>query len=332
MTWAPFSSGQTTLRASGGIFHGWLSPLVVEQTVRFDGARQQEVLIVNPPYPNPGAVSAQSPTNVYRVGDSYRLGQNFRVAWGIDHVFSPRLRVSVLHSYLHQNHQPRGRNLNAPVNGARPDSALGNVIEAVTDAAIRRYDLSVTMQASMARQPPGRLRDWRQLSVRANYGRTDARSNANGPFGAPPSGTLETEWGPGAIDNPYRLSLALVSNQIPNLTSTVSVDAADGSVYTETTGTDDNADGILSDRPLGIGLRGLRTSRHASVNLVTQYSWLFPQTSGRQPRLNLSVSVQNLFNRSNFVGFSGAGKSPYFRKPTAIANPRRVELSTTVSF
>src|SRR5207244_11288112 len=43
ITWAPFASGQTTLRGSAGIFYDWLATNTYEQTLRVDGVRQQEL-------------------------------------------------------------------------------------------------------------------------------------------------------------------------------------------------------------------------------------------------------------------------------------------------
>ena len=53
VTWAPFASGQTTLRSSWGLFYDWLPTNTYEQTLRVDGFRQQEMDIVNPAYPDP---------------------------------------------------------------------------------------------------------------------------------------------------------------------------------------------------------------------------------------------------------------------------------------
>ena len=54
VTWSPGKSGKWTLRGSAGIFYDWLSTSIYEQTLRIDGVRQQEINIVDPPYPDPG--------------------------------------------------------------------------------------------------------------------------------------------------------------------------------------------------------------------------------------------------------------------------------------
>ncbi len=56
VSWAPFKSGKTSLRASAGIFYDWLSASVYEQSLRFDGFRQQELNIASPSFPDPGTV------------------------------------------------------------------------------------------------------------------------------------------------------------------------------------------------------------------------------------------------------------------------------------
>src|SRR5205085_841748 len=54
VTWAPFKSGRTTLRASAGVFYDWLGQATLEQSIRVDGTHEQEQNIVNPSFPDPG--------------------------------------------------------------------------------------------------------------------------------------------------------------------------------------------------------------------------------------------------------------------------------------
>ena len=51
--------------------------------------------------------------------------------------FSHGLSFNVNYTYRRGLHVLRGRNLNAPVNGVRPDAAFANVVEVVNDAAQR---------------------------------------------------------------------------------------------------------------------------------------------------------------------------------------------------
>ena len=67
ITWAPFKNGKTTLRGSWGIFYDWLTTNTIEQTLRLDGFRQQELNISNPSFPDPGlGHSAHQPVPVRR--------------------------------------------------------------------------------------------------------------------------------------------------------------------------------------------------------------------------------------------------------------------------
>src|SRR5262249_35187054 len=147
VTWAPFKSGTTTLRLSGGIFHGWLDPGIWWNTVRSDSQHQKDIIISNPSYPDPGSAAAQVPANTYLLGN-YKLNKNQRYSAGIDHRFSPRIGVNVLYNYYNQAQLPRGKNLNPLVNGVRLDPTLGNVIQTVTDAQLLRHELYVNFNLS----------------------------------------------------------------------------------------------------------------------------------------------------------------------------------------
>jgi len=53
VTWSPFRSGKTTVRAGAGIFFDWLEAQTYEQAVQLDGTHQQVETIVQPGYPDP---------------------------------------------------------------------------------------------------------------------------------------------------------------------------------------------------------------------------------------------------------------------------------------
>lgn len=342
VTWAPFKSGKTTLRASAGTFHGWLSTYVLAQSIRLDGNHQRQLLIANPTYPNlPDLSSGTSlPATKYEIG-SYQLQANVRYSSGIDHAFSPRLRMSVLYNYIHQKRIPRGQDLNPLLNGERPDPAFGSIVATVTDAQIRRHELYTTFNFNLAPQGGGantKLFDWRRVTAVGSYSWIRARRNAEQAFSVPPSGTLDTEWGPGPADQPYRINASINSAQIRNLAVNFNVSLNAGQVYTETTGFDDNGDGFFNDRPAGVGLNSLRQPGRETVGLRLSYTLPFGTTAAPDApsryKPSVFVSVNNLTNHTNYTGYSGmmsAGPT-VFMQPTAVSGTRSVTTGMSMSF
>jgi hypothetical protein len=340
-TWSPSKSGHTTIRFSAGIFYWYMEMArVYEQTLRFDGNHQQQVIVLNPSYPDPGAVEGLPP-NKYVLGD-YSLQRNLRYSAGVDHRFSPRFRVNVLYAYVHQFELWRGENLNAPVNGVRPNPDFANIVQTLTDGTTRRHDVTVSLNLSLFTPSPAANNarvNWRRLSVSAGYGTVHAFNNSDGPFTPPPSGTLDTEWGPGPGDLAYRLNVSLTSTQIRNLNVNLGWNTSAGQPYNETTGIDDNQDGFLNDRPAGIGLRSLRTTGNSTLNLrvncnLTRGGAAGPAAGaqGRRYRVGLSFSVQNLTNHANYGGYSGVVTSSTFLQPTYVTNPRRADVGVNIGF
>jgi hypothetical protein len=339
VTWAPTSSGKTTLRGSAGIFHSFLPPFAIEQTLRVDGKSQRELIILNPSYPNPNIDSAFLPaSNKYVIGN-FDLARNVRYSAGMDQVLSRRVRMNLLYNYIHLQQQPRGRNLNVPVDGIRPDPTLANVIELVTDTQIRRHEVYVNSTITLAPQTPALQQarfNWRRLSMNAGYSFIHARNNSNGFFAVPPTGNVEDDWGPGPADSPYRVQLLLTSTQLKNFTANLNWNANSGGVYTETTGFDDNHDGLINDRPVGVGLRSLRGAGQMNVNARVMYSFMLGGgAQGGGPsryRLNAFVTIQNLTNHQNLGGYSGVMTSPFFKQPTLSFNPRSVNMGVSMNF
>ncbi|HKY20788.1 MAG TPA: TonB-dependent receptor [Vicinamibacterales bacterium] len=339
LTWAPTPGGKTTLRASAGIFHNFLPWGTYEQTVRVDGVRQREMVIRNPSYPDPGTEGVVPPANKYILGD-YPLPENIRYSAGIDQAFSPRFKVNALYNYIRQTRMARGRNLNPLVNGVRPDPNFANIIETVTDATLLRHELFINGNVGLAPPAPALNRarwNWKRVSGTWTYQWIRARRNAVSAFDVPPTGSLDDQWGNGPGDLPYWLSVNVNSTQLRNLNVGVTWQANDGYPYMLTTGLDNNADGIINDRPAGVGVWSLRGTPQSTVSSRIAYTLTpgsppgAPQASIRY-RMVLFMNVNNLTNRANYSGFSGVETSPFFMRARSVNNPRRIDFGMNVNF
>jgi hypothetical protein len=360
VTWSPFASGATTLRSSWGIFYDWLQNNTIEQTVRVDGFRQQELDIFNPSFPDVPVFGSAPPANRYLLGDGLRLPRSTRVSAGIDQRLASRLNSTVTYSYTRGSTVLRGLNLNAPAGVAgRPDPLFGNVIAVASDAASRQHQLQVNVTAN-----PGALLpavnaprfDWRRATLFVNYTLATLENNTDGPFGVPATGDLAQEWGPGPGDVRNRLNIQFNNQVVRNLLVSFNVSANSGTPYSIRTGRDDNGDLIFNDRPAGVGRNTGRAAWQWTINPAVAYAWTFGSRAVALPpgvtviagggvptvqnfaqdnaryRLQLFVQVQNLTNRANYAGYSGTLTSPFFGRPTAVSGTRKVDVGMNLTF
>ena len=354
LTWAPGKNGRTTIRTSWGVFYNWLGSNVYEQTLRVNGVRQQEINIVNPTYPELTGDVALNRTNKYLLGD-LKMERIYRYSAAVDRTLTPKLRTSMTFSIGRYNHQLRGVNLNAPVNGVRPDPAFANVIEVASDASMHTVDIVPDVSINFA----GGVRNadrarWNPLRtvIRFNYRYRRAHNNTDGAFSVSPSGSLDDQWSYASSDTRHRMRGSFSTQALRNLNAQFSWDANSGAPYTITTGTDDNGDSIFNDRPLLTPRNGARLPWRSTFS--TNVSYTIPigtaggegrgapgggrggppgrGAGGRQKGITFNVSVNNLTNRANYSGFSGVMTSPYFMQATSVSNPRQVDVSLRFNF
>jgi hypothetical protein len=363
INWAPFKSGRTTIRASWGIFYDWFSTSTYEQTLRVDGYRQQEINILNPSYPDPGEPGDVVPTNRYLMGEDLNLARTNRLSAGVSQTVTPRIRVNATYAYTNWLGLYRGEDINAPINGVRPDPRFSNVIQILDDGASRNHSLSTSLNVALATQSPALQQarfNWRRGSVNVNYTLARQRSNSDGAFSVPFSGSPDGEWGPANNDVRHRLNLGLNSQALKNMNLFLSLNYSSASPYTIRTGIDDNGDLIFNDRPLGVGRNTERGDGIMNVNANASYTIPLgkrPPTPPSGPsgpttimagdrvvvmgppgggaaryRITFSVNVQNLTNHVNHTGWNGTMTSPFFRQSTSVGNPRKMDLGVSFSF
>jgi hypothetical protein len=355
LTWSPLRSGRTTVRGGFGSFTDWLGVSTYEQTIRLDGFRQRELNIVNPQYPDPGAAGAAPATNRYLIDGELQLPESVGLNLGVDQALTASLRVSATYTHRRGSGQLRGRNLNAPVGGVRPDLAFGNVLMAIGDASARAH--LVNVGATLM------LLNWHRTFFAANYTRSLSESNSLGPFSPPASGDdddLDADWG--ATSPAHRFGGAFNTQPFANFGVSINARAQSGTPYNVTTGFDDNGDGLFTDRPAGEPRNGARGPWQWDLGARLSYALGFgtrPQAGpgggqtvimiggggGGMPaggftggaaekryRVEFYVAAQNLTNHHNYIGHSGVRISPFFGQPTNVLNPRKVEVGMRFGF
>ncbi len=361
ITWAPFKNGKTTLRASFGVFYDWLAASIYEQTLRVDGRRQQELNIPFPSYPDPGNIGIVSASNRYLLDGDMGMVRNVRLSLGVDHRLNQRVRFGATYSDTRSTGVLRGHNLNSPVNGIRPDPEFNNVVEVVPDGRLDTRTLSTNFGINIVPPTPAMQKqrfNWRRGGFNGGYTLTRARNNSDGPFSLPATGDLLNEWGPASSDVRHRLNAGINSQWLRNLNVFVNINAQSAPPYTIRTGRDDNGDQVFNDRPAGIGRNSARGSGQFWVQGNFNYTVPIGKKKVAAPpgimirqegmgsfsvmqapvqdtpkfRLNFTVNVQNMINRTNYISYDGTLTSLFYGHPTTAGAPRKVMFGMGFNF
>jgi hypothetical protein len=327
--WSPQHVPHTTFHLGAGIFYGWLLPNDLEQAVRVDGVHQQDLLIVNPGYPNPtaGTAAVVLPSGRYLLAPDLTLPRIFRSSIGVDHTHG----ALTLHvDFAHQSADAfRGDNLNAPdENGVRPDAQFGNSIQVESTGRSRLNALTTSVSYNDQK---------RGTFLRLNYTLGFSSDNTDGGLFVPADPRrLDADWGPSATDSRHRISGTFSYPLFGRrLAASTYWQFSSALPYTVTTGVDSNGDGIFNERPDGVG-------RNASRGFAQFYQgahigWNIPKgvaPPGVQAKYRMQIWIEgdNLWNRVNRNMISGVLTSPYFGQAIAASQPRRLYfgVSTTL--
>jgi hypothetical protein len=283
---------------------------------------------------------------------------------GIERALVENLMFQTSYTRIRGRNQLRSRNVNAPdASGVRPEPDVGTVtqIESSGRSAIDRLNVNVRY----------RIPD-RRAFLNVNYTWSNANNHADNPL-ALPANSLNPwlEWGPSSQDIHHRVNAMVNVPLRYGIRASVSGSAQSAAPYTIITGTDDNGDGVVNDRPAGVGRNSARGAPRYEMSVRVSRGFgfggdrdgaagpggdgpviinrpvgdgtgggpaggggFFGDSGAGNERFRVEFYVQgfNVLNRTNFVNFSGNLRSPFFGTPTSAAQARRLEVGMQFRF
>jgi hypothetical protein len=326
---------------------------IEEETIRLArGSTEQEIIILDPGYPDPYgqglATTEQEPPTQLVLAATAELPRFARTSVGVDHELRPGWRIGLDGFYQHSSNEFRVIDLNAPVNGVRPNAEFGRMLHVQSVGRFTRAGVNVDLSIR-----PGGL-----IYTNLRYGYSRTLNDADNALTPPPLGTFDTEWGPARGESRHRFNWNVggpIGPESWGFNASVNSRFESGEAYNVTTGEDENGDALFNDRPAGEQRNSRRGAMTAQTNL--RLSWRITSRTlsgdrrlaaqrgpggppgGRgqgggqgEKRLEMYLSVQNLFNRVNYGSYVGVLTSPFFGTPTSAQAARRMELGWRFSF
>ena len=342
---------KTTLRSSIGVWPQFFEGGLYEQTLWANGQQQRDIVISNPGFPDPflgGIPLASQPPSIVRAHRDIVMPYTRRVSAGVDRTLTNWARLRATYSHQIGRNLFRSRDLNAPVNGVRPDSTLRNITQLESTARSQNQSLEVNV---MLNHRP------RRFSANVGYTLGEALNETDGALSLPPdSFDLSQEWGPSRQDVRHRVFASMNTDVKAGFRVNMNVRAQSAFPYNITTGLDENRDGQTNERPIGVGRNAGRGEPTANVDMgliwersVGQRVRLNAQRGGgggggggqgdgnnRTPegifRFEIFARASNVLNLVNAQNFSGVLTSPFFGRATSAAAPRRLVLGMRAFF
>lgn len=316
------------IRGGGGVFYERVSEEVRQQSLLYDGVRLLDFVVVNPSFPTPPTTTKTTPPSVIRPAANLRAPYVAQTGVSVERELKRGSNLALEYQLLRGVRLLRSRNLNAPINGKRPNVDLFNVNQVESSARSRSHSVSLTWRGSIARRFKGM----------AQYTFSRSKDDTDGAFALPADNfNLQPEWGRADFDQRHRFNLAGTLDLPRNWRLGTFVTLASGVPFNVTTGRDDNGDSLANDRPLGGTRNTGKGPNLAQVDLRVTKLLKVPRLVDRRKdatsnNLEISVDFFNLFNRANFDNFIGVQSSPFFGRANSAKQARAIQFSTRYKF
>lgn len=349
-TWSPYKSGKLTFRGGAGVFYNWLETNTSASVFSQDITQPSEIVVINPDFFNPlsGGTGQTLPQSFRKFADDLKNPYVIHTSLGAN--FSLNRNFSLSANYVYQKgvHQFRSRNVNAPLEGTRPNPNLGNIIQVESSGFFVRNKLEVFLNT----------RFLKRISVNVRYNLEKTTSDSDGIFQLPSDNyNLRNDISYSNNDRRHGIYSDInwfIGNSM-NLNLRYSI--LSPLPYSIFTGFDNNGDTHFNDRPF----RVFRNSERGTWQnyLDTGFSWMYSfhdlkeKRAGREAggqsqsditrgsrrtaknkkfSLRFFISAKNLLNQTNFTTFSGVQTSPFFRQPIAVRDSRRIDAGVSFRF
>lgn len=320
------------LRTGVGVLYNWYELDQIQSILSNNGNQSSQLIIINPGYPDPnqnGILKDKSQPSIARQADNLTTPYMFVTQTSVSMNFRKGLKFDTSYKYERGVHLFRSRDINAPINGFRPNPQYGRVVQLESSGIYFRNSISISGEGVLLKK----------IRVKGRYTLSKSINDFDNVFSLPTdSYNLRLDRGLSNFDRRHSASFWFDYSPYKDIRINPYIIFDSPEPYTLTTGLDNNKDTVFNDRPMGVTRNSERGNWSKTVNFSLTWSIPFMKRNlhdkeDKVPnilkyrRINLKIDINNVFNWSNLRGFVGNEISPFFRRPTSAAPARNITFS-----
>ena len=326
VAYAPRKNGKIVFRGGAGIFYDRTGPGPISDLLHLNGVTLLRFILENPTYPITPIQLLAVPTSVVTLDPRARIPYTLQYSAGVEQQVTENSTFSA--TYVGSRGVDLFRSIDAnapfpPFYVAVPDPALGQIREIQSEGYQKSNALELTFRGKPSRYFTGQVQYTLSKTYNDTSGITFFPSNSYDP---------SNEWARSDLDRRHKLDLLGSSQPTRFFVLGVGLSVYSGLPVNIITGSDNNGDGVVNDRPLNVP----RNVMHGpgSINLDLNVSHDFRLSKSREHAKTVAVSLNsfNALNHVNDVTYIGIITSPFFGRGVAAQPPRRMQLNLQFKF
>jgi hypothetical protein len=307
------------------VFYDRTGPRPISDLLHYNGINLLRFIPANPIYPETPASLAGVPTSVVVLDPGSRIPYTVQYSMGIERQVTAKSTFSATYIGSRGIDLFRSIDANAPLAGEvlRPNPALGQERQIQSDGYQKSNALELTFRGKPSKYFNGQV----QYTLSKTYNNTSGITYFPGDSLDPAA-----DWA--RSDNDRRHKFDLLGSMHPTKLFVVGMALSlySGKPVNVTTGSDDNHDGIVNDRPDGLARNTLHGPGFVNLDLNISHDFVLSKQRKEARTLTASLNSFNVLNHQNDVTYIDVVTSPFFGGPVAALPPRRMQLNLEFKF
>jgi len=327
--YAPTPGGKTVIRGGAGVFYDRSGPSPIGDLLHFNGVNLLRYIVEQPlvSYPiNPLAL-AQVPTSVVTLDSHASIPYSMQYSIGVERQVTAKSTASAVYIGNRGMDSFRSIDANAPIlvggNYVRPNPTLGQDRQIQSEGYLKGNALELTFRGKPSKYFSGQV----QYTLSRTYNNTSGIT-----FFPANSYDAAADWGRSDNDRLHKFDLLASSQPTHYFTFGAALSLYSGKPVTITTGADNNHDGIINDRPLGVARNTMPGPGLVNLDLNLSHDFALSKKKKESKVLAVTLNSFNILNHPNYVTYIGTITSPLFGLPVAAQPPRRMQLDLQFKF